>query len=109
MRDLVTRYHQRNQAIGKLIREARVAKQVTITKCAQVVGTTRRRFSGIENGSIMIGLLEAEVLTEFLEIPFESLRSVTRHVATRVGKTVHVKSGETIQLIIITCPENETA
>jgi transcriptional regulator with XRE-family HTH domain len=99
MQDLVTHYQQGNVAIGRLIRATREAKQITITKCAEAIGTTRRRYSAIENGDVMIGLLEAGVLAEFLEIPLETLWSVRRDIGTKIGKIVHVTRGETIQII----------
>src|SRR5690349_239193 len=109
MEDLAVEYLERSEAVGRLIRAARVAKQATITQCAEAVGTTRRRYIAIEDGKVRIGLVEADILAEFLEIPLEILRTAKRNLAATPRKIVHMTSGETIQIIVTTTSRDEPA
>jgi transcriptional regulator with XRE-family HTH domain len=57
---------QKSRRIGELLRSTRVQKRVSVSKCAAVLGTTRRRYTAIEAGESMIGALELERLCDFL-------------------------------------------
>jgi predicted transcriptional regulator len=56
----------RNREIGRLLKEARVYRNITVTTCAELIGTSRRRYVAMEHGDAMIGVAELEVLIEFL-------------------------------------------
>jgi|GEM_PF-3928443 len=56
-------------AIARLLRTARLEKKRTVTECAELVGTTRRRYGAIEKGEAPLGAAEMLVLTRFLGVP----------------------------------------
>ncbi len=59
---------ERNREIGLVLKEAREQKNTPITACANLVGTSRRRYVAMEEGKAIIGIAELEVLMKFLEI-----------------------------------------
>jgi len=60
------RIQERNREIGRLLKEARIYRNITVTTCAELIGTSRRRYVAMERGEAMIGVAELEVLIEFL-------------------------------------------
>ncbi len=63
------RMQERNREIGRVLREARMYKSITVTICANLIGTSRRRYVAMEKGEAMIGVAELEVLIDFLSVP----------------------------------------
>ena len=69
MEDQGNKIQDRNREIGHILQEARSHKRITVTICAQLIGTSRRRYTAMECGEAMIGAAELEILIDFLEIP----------------------------------------
>jgi len=61
-------FDQRNREIGEILSAARHRQQRTVTECAAVVQTTRRRYSMIERGEAAISAAELEAVMRFLNI-----------------------------------------
>jgi predicted transcriptional regulator len=57
---------ERNREIGQLLKEARMYRNITVTTCAELIGTSRRRYVAMERGEAMIGVAELEVLIDLL-------------------------------------------
>lgn len=55
--------------IARLLKAARLEKKLTVTECAGLVGTTRRRYGAIEKGEAILGAAEMLMLTRFLGVP----------------------------------------
>jgi len=73
MEDQESRILTRNREIGRIMREARTQKDITVTTCAKLIGTSRRRYISMEQGVAMIGVAELEILMAFLEVPAEKV------------------------------------
>jgi transcriptional regulator with XRE-family HTH domain len=64
-----TRIQERNREIGRVLQEVRSHRNITVTTCAQLIGTSRRRYAAMERGEAVIGIAELEVLMDFLDVP----------------------------------------
>jgi transcriptional regulator with XRE-family HTH domain len=64
---------ERNREIGRIVREARKTKGMSISTCTGSIGTSRRRYVAMEAGEAMIGIAELESLMRFLDIPAERI------------------------------------
>ena len=73
MKDQENRILARNRQIGQILREARTKKDISVTTCAKLVSTSRRRYIAMEQGEAIIGIAELEVLIAFLEIPTDKV------------------------------------
>lgn len=93
---------QRNQEIAELLHRTRNGKNVPATKCAQMLGTSRRRYNAIERGETPISVGELEVLMRFLDIPVDRLWPVQAQPAQSDQKpvVVHVPQGQEVHLVI---------
>lgn len=69
MENMENKIQDRNREMGHILQEARCRKNITVKICAQLIGTSRRRYSAMECGEAIIGAAELEVLIDFLEIP----------------------------------------
>jgi predicted transcriptional regulator len=49
---------ERNREIGRILQEARVQQDVSVSTCASLVGTSRRRYSSLEAGEAATGIAE---------------------------------------------------
>ena len=58
---------ERNREIGRIVKEARSKKNISVTTCANLIDTSRRRYVAMEEGEAIIGIAELEVLIKFLE------------------------------------------
>jgi transcriptional regulator with XRE-family HTH domain len=61
----------RNSEIGKILQNAREYRNIPVTKCAELVGTSRRRYLAMEEGKATIGAVELEELVRFLGVPVQ--------------------------------------
>lgn len=59
----------RNSEIGNLLKNAREYRNIPVTRCAELVGTSRRRYLAMEEGKATIGAVELEELVHFLDVP----------------------------------------
>jgi transcriptional regulator with XRE-family HTH domain len=69
--DIKARMKRRSVEIGRMLRNARTSRNVSISECAALIGTARLRYRGIESGESYISVVELEVLMEHLGIPQE--------------------------------------
>ena len=76
MEHLENKIQDRNREIGRILQEARSHKNITVTTCAQLIGTSRRRYTAMEFGETMIGIAELEILIDFLEVPRQRIWDV---------------------------------
>jgi transcriptional regulator with XRE-family HTH domain len=94
------RIQERNREIGRLLLEARIQKNISVTTCANLVGTSRRRYTAMEQGEATIGVAELEVLMTFLEVP--TYRIWCGKDASVIPRQVVVEAlpGETLQIVV---------
>jgi transcriptional regulator with XRE-family HTH domain len=99
--DIKARMKRRSVEIGRILRNARTSRNVSISECAALIGTARLRYRGIESGESYISVVELEVLMEHLGIPQE----VTVPTASGEERKVHripvsVSPDDTIYLVV---------
>ena len=88
---------QRNREIGTLLAHARQQQQRSVTDCAALLGTSRRRYRAIERGEIGVEVAELELLVGYLEIPLHAIWKEPRGQAVRC--VVRIRPGEVVQVI----------
>lgn len=92
----------RNREIGRILREARMEKEVSISRCAKIIRTTRRRYTAMEAGETIIGIAELERLVAFLEIPtykiWHGQNPLATHYEVKVPATPN--PGESLLIIL---------
>lgn len=59
---------QRNRKVGAILERARLLQRRTVTECAALLKTSRRRYTAIERGDIAISFTEMEVILQYLNI-----------------------------------------
>jgi transcriptional regulator with XRE-family HTH domain len=91
---------RRQREIGSILGAARQQQQRTVTDCATILGTSRRRYTAIERGEAIIGAVELEILAEYLHIDpgllWHNLGSSEQ--ARKV--VVQASPGEDLQIVI---------
>jgi len=88
---------QRNREIGALLTHARQQQQRSVTDCAALLGTSRRRYRAIERGEIGVEVAELELLVGYLDIPFQAIwKEPSGQVVRRV---IHIRPGEVVQVM----------
>src|SRR5205823_3888866 len=65
--------HRRDREIGAALTEARCSQNKSISKCAALLGTSRRRYRAIEQGEVGIAASELELLLNYLNIPIHAI------------------------------------
>jgi transcriptional regulator with XRE-family HTH domain len=60
---------RRNQELGSLLAEARQQQERSVSECAALLGTSRRRYRAIERGEVGVNASELEFLMHYLDIP----------------------------------------
>ncbi len=90
----------RNRELGLVLQAARRAKNLSVTRCAQLVGTSRRRYLAMERGEAIIGVAEFELLLAFLEIPTQQIWGVQLQEGAMHLVRVRATPGETIQIVV---------
>lgn len=88
----------RNREIGLILQEARKRKDIPITTCANLIATSRRRYTAMEEGVALIGAAELEVLVEFLEISAQMLWPAIPGVSRKVA--LDAVRGDVLQITI---------
>jgi transcriptional regulator with XRE-family HTH domain len=119
MPQLAAPFRERNRALGRLLLSARTSQSIPLSTCAELIGTSRRRYAAMEQGEAMIGFAEFEVLVEFLHIPHEAIGGpffshrptiVVRQPGERATpgqqREVHLpmSPGETLSIVIVVDP-----
>ena len=69
--DFRTQITLRAKALGVLIRDARLARRLSLKECAQALGVRPATFRAYEEGRRSPSLPELEVLAFFLDVPLE--------------------------------------
>jgi transcriptional regulator with XRE-family HTH domain len=59
---------ERSKYIGETLKSARIQQRISVSKCAALLGTTRRRYSDIESGRSKLSVVELELLCELLDL-----------------------------------------
>jgi len=89
---------RRNREIGAILAQARHRQQRTITDCATLLETSRRRYRAIEQGEVGVEVAELELLLRYLEIPPHLIwpASSASGVPCRV---IRLQPGQIVQVI----------
>src|SRR5260221_12647022 len=93
------RIQERNREIGRLLKEARIYRNITVTTCAELIGTSRRRYVAMERGEAMIGAAELEVLIEFLGEASTKIWHLTRDEGITDRIFVPFTPGKPVQIV----------
>lgn len=101
MRNTATAVQERNREMGRLLQEARTRKRIPAAACAEKVGTSRRRYADMEDGTALIGAAELAVLSEFLEIPVQRIWPGACGVGGGQQVVVQAQRGETLQITVV--------
>ena len=96
--NLEARLQQRNRQIGAVLMQARLHQKRTVTECAAVLGTSRRRYTAMERGEVAISIVEMEVLIEYLHLP--GLPVAPKLLASSAPQVI-VEVGEGVEEIIV--------
>ena len=88
---------QRNREIGTLLADARQQQRRSVSECAALLGTSRRRYRAIERGDIGVEAAELELLVAYLDVPLQAIwKERERPVVHRV---VRLWPGEVVQVM----------
>lgn len=104
----------RNQKIGAVLRQARKNRNIAVSKCAERIRTSWRRYNAIEEGKAQITAVELQLLAEFLgarrEIQeawddggvsgYQSSDAPTQDTRVEVANTSISEAMELIQFIV---------
>ncbi len=94
------RLQTRNREIGAILAEARQRQHRTVTECAGLLGTSRRRYGAVERGEVGVSAAELELLLEYLEVPPQAVWQELRPQVERGRVILRVPAGETVRLIV---------
>jgi transcriptional regulator with XRE-family HTH domain len=92
---------ERSREVGRLLQEARIRRRVSVTRCAELIGTSRRRYAAIESGNVGIEFAELELLAEFLDIPQHEFWRNTQGSERLQQLTVQALPGRAVQILIV--------
>lgn len=67
------RLQERNQQIGAILAAARQSQGRSVTECAALLNTSRRRYRAIELGIVGVSAAELELLLTHLQVPAEEI------------------------------------
>lgn len=101
--NLEARVQQRNRQIGSMLMQARLHQKRTVTECAALLGTSRRRYSAMERGEVPISIVEMEILIEYLHLP--ELPAVPKLFAYSAPQVI-VEMGEGVDEVIVRRPRD---
>src|SRR5437879_4790393 len=91
--------HARNRELGALLLAAREKQQRTVSECAALLGTSRRRYRAIEQGATPIFAAELEALVRFLELPPEQAWGPVLPRLELGRVTIQARPGQTLQFV----------
>jgi transcriptional regulator with XRE-family HTH domain len=100
MGEIQARLHERYRQVGQTLRDARGRKHISVTKCAEHINTSRRRYASLESGEAIIGVAELELLIDFLEIPVQEVWPNRERTDGAHRITVQAEPGETVQIVV---------
>lgn len=91
---------ERNREIGLALREAREQKNISVTTCANLIHTSRRRYIAMEEGKTTIGAAELEVLINFFDIPASKVWSGKDDLGIPRRIMLEAFPGEKLQIVV---------
>jgi transcriptional regulator with XRE-family HTH domain len=97
---------ERNREIGQILQAARTKRNISITTCAQSIGTSRRRYAAMEDGETLIGFAELEVLMTLLDIPPSTLWKAKPIPPVTRRLVLDIKPEEVLEIIVNIRPDN---
>lgn len=100
MSTVASRLQRRNQEIGSVLTQAREQQHRSVTECASVLATSRRRYSAIERGDVAVSAAELELLIDYLEIPARLLWQGERSPSGVHHLVVQAPPGKTVQVVV---------
>jgi transcriptional regulator with XRE-family HTH domain len=100
MSTVASRLQQRNQEIGSVLAQARQQQHRSVTECAAVLSTSRRRYSAMEQGAVAVSAAELELLIDYLEIPAHLLWEGERSPSGVHHLVVQAPPGKTVQVVV---------
>ncbi len=100
MSTVASRLLQRNQEIGSVLAQARRQQHRSVTECAAVLATSRRRYSAMEQGAVAVSAAELELLINYLEIPAHLLWEGERSPSGVHHLVVQAPPGKTVQVVV---------
>jgi transcriptional regulator with XRE-family HTH domain len=100
MVEIQAKLQERYRQVGQVLREARGRKNESVTRCADLISTSRRRYAALENGETIIGVAELELLIDFLEISRDAVWPDWKSDKVAQQFTVQAMPGETVQIVV---------
>jgi len=85
------------QKIGNLLKTARIQKRISVSRCADFLGTTRRRYVDIESGRSNLWVIELVRLCELLDL---SPLTVFPHCTPQKVHRVMVCPGDMLEIVM---------
>ena len=99
-KDLVERFEARNREIGKLLASARKAKKVTMEACGNAANLSRQHYAAVERGQSYISAVQLEALSQYLDIPAQTIFSVESAPTAVRDILLQVQPGEVVRVFI---------
>jgi transcriptional regulator with XRE-family HTH domain len=94
------RLRARDQELGALLADARTRRHRTVSACAALLETSRRRYKAIEEGETAVTAAELEALMRFLEIPPSQVWGHILPMESQNAVRVQARPGERVQLVV---------
>ncbi|HEX8597376.1 MAG TPA: helix-turn-helix transcriptional regulator [Chloroflexia bacterium] len=93
---------EHNDRIGRVLYDYRTERDITISACADLLGTTRRRYVDMEKGLAKIGIGELMLLIRFLGVPVQHIwgDADTTSEKMRVTTKVEASEGNSIPIVV---------
>ncbi|GAB4192791.1 MAG: hypothetical protein OHK0022_07160 [Roseiflexaceae bacterium] len=95
-----TVFAERNKEIGAILAAARARQHRTVTDCAAVMATTRRRYTAIERGEAAISAAELEAVMRFLQVSAGEMWSDLARESQARQVVIRALPGERLQLVV---------
>lgn len=92
--------NERSRIIGAALRRARRRNTMSIRQCAKLLGTSPRRYTAIEQGTVYIGAPELQAMTILLRIPSHEVWPEPAPEANKRQVIVEALPGESIQIMV---------
>lgn len=100
MNPKVVQLQQRNQEIGLTLQQARLQQHRSVSECAMLLGTSRRRYTAIERGEVGISAAELEMLLSFLDLPVQAMWNNLEQPPMARQVIIKAQPGETVQFVV---------
>ncbi len=100
MSTVANHLQRRNQEICSVLAQARRQQHRSVTECAAMLATSRRRYSSMEQGAVAVSAAELELLIDYLEIPAHLLWRGERSSLGVHHLVVQAPPGKTVQVVV---------